>query len=92
MSISTGTNFRETLVLCWSLDCYLMNPPEDLSQDDIEKAADMLEYFRSELWRVYPDECEVHLDQRVNNKEPFSITLLPEDVIAENLANKERGD
>jgi hypothetical protein len=53
--------------------------------EDTQRAADLLAYFRSALWHAYPKECEAYLDQRANDKEPFSVTLLPEDKIAENL-------
>ncbi len=85
MSVTTGGTFREMWILCVALTEHL----DCLEGDDHKTAVRLLEYMRRNLWHIYPYQCEDNFDQRANGKESFSITPLPAEKIASNLAARE---
>ena len=88
MSIALGTTFRETAVHCWALTHWL-ECAENIDAFDRLTAERQIAEMRNELWIRYSDLCVAHFDQYADDKAPFSVTLLPAETIAANLAAME---
>ena len=87
MSVNIGTTFKETMVTCWSIQCMIDGGTLTAEYEVI--AVDVVAYLRTKLWYIYPYDCEDHFDQNANNNEQYSVTLLPAETIAANIAARE---
>ena len=87
MSATIGLSFEGTCRMAHALT-YAIEQSFFTGDALVEAKAD-LDYIREKMWTIYPYLCEAYFDQTADDRAAFSVTLLPAETIAANLAAME---